>query len=292
MLSHEAHNRIHGYPQFTAPFEAVDELSHMHKKRPSGAWTKPAYLLSVIVTELEKPMNERLEWVYWFDADTVILNPTTKLEVFLPPNHDGDLDDLHLLISSNWDGINSGVFALRVHPWTVSLLSAILAYPIYEKDRAEKDPFRDQSAFHWLLEEDDSPLAATPTKGKEHWTYVPMRWFNSLPFNNAFDKHDGTWLVGQKMGKDLFDNGTTEVYDDGHGGKIQPWKVMQGDMVVHFAGSSHAGTRDSWMRPWLERAEAVLPQWANDTTQDVLAVETKQFWKAEAKRVRELKKDV
>ena len=197
-----------------------------------------------------------------------------------------------MLVASNWDGINSGAFAMRVHPWTVSLLSAVLAYPIYQAERVETDRFRDQSAFHWLLEVEDSPLSQTPTSGKEHWSFVPMRWFNSLPFNNPFDKKNGAWLVGKQMKGGLFDNGTTDVYDDGHGGEVQPWKVMQGDMIVHFAGCATGGTRDSWMGPWLERTEAALPEWANATTQKALEFEVAEFWDKEAERLRELKKDL
>lgn len=197
-----------------------------------------------------------------------------------------------MLVASNWDGLNSGAFALRVHPWTVSLLSAVLAYPIYQAEKVETDRFRDQSAFHWLLEEEDSPMSQTPTRGKEHWSFVPMRWFNSLPFNNPFDKKNGGWLVGKQMKGGLFDNGTTDVYDDGHGGEIQPWKVMQGDMIVHFAGCATGGTRDSWMGPWLERTEAALPEWANATTQKDLEFEIAEFWDKETERVRELKKDL
>lgn len=195
---------------------------------------------------------------------------------------------MHLLIASNWDGLNSGAFALRIHPWTVALLSAVLAYPIYKPDRVQTDRFRDQSAFQYLLEDDDSPLASSPTKAKEHWSIVPMRWFNSLPVNNAFDKKNGGWLFGKKMKGSLFDNGTTDVHDDGQGGKIQDWKVMQGDLIVHFAGSTAGGTRDSWMGPWLDRVEASLPEWNNATTALVLQQETSEFWEVEAARVRKV----
>ena len=63
LLSHQTQNDIHGYPQFTAPYEAVGGFIERHKKKPSGAWTKPAYLLAVVVNELEKSEDERLEWV-------------------------------------------------------------------------------------------------------------------------------------------------------------------------------------------------------------------------------------
>lgn len=120
--------------------------------------------------------------------------------------------------------------------------------------------------------------------GKENWAEVPMRWFNSLPVNNAFTKR-WDWVFAHNMTGELFDNGTDKVFLDGKGGKINPWKVMQGDMIVHFAGSMNV--RDSWMGPWLERAEARLPEWANVTRQETLRMEAAIFWGVTAKdRVR------
>ncbi len=106
-----------------------------------------------------------------------------------------------------------------------------------------------------------------------------MRWFNSLPFNNAFAK-GGKWVYSANMTDDKFDNGTTQLSDDGNKKEIKPWKVMQGDMAVHFAGATAgtAGVRDSWMGRWLDRAEAMLPGWANETTQVALRDEVEKFW--------------
>lgn len=213
----------------------------------------------------------------WFDADIVVLNPETPLEIFLPP--DPELADIHLIMASNWDGLNSGAFALRVNKWSSSLISAVLSYPIYKADIHENDPFRDQSAFQWLLEDPKSPLAPSREGGRQPWTVVPMRWFNSLPINNPFEINDNNaWVLAQNMTGTLFDNGTAEVHDDGHGPKVQPWKVMQGDMMVHFAGATEGGNRDSWMGPWLDRAEKRLPEWSNKTTKVSLAREADEFW--------------
>jgi len=283
LKTHARHNEIHGYAHHVAMNEAVSGLIENDRHhRPRGAWTKPAYLLSVLVMELEKPEEERLKWIYWFDADTVILNMQTPLELFLPPEDLKGLDNVDLIITSNWDGLNSGVFGLRVSPWSVSFMSAVLAYPIYKADRLLSDRFRDQSAFQFLLNDHDSPLWDTPMNGKDHWVEVPMRWFNSLPVNNAFFKN-GTWLFGKPMAPEMFDKGTNEVFDDGQGGEVKPWKVMQGDMVIHFAGSSYV--RDSWMTPWVERAEAELPEWSNPQTQIDMKKDIENFWKGKNKKL-------
>jgi hypothetical protein len=150
----------------------------------------------------------------------------------------------------------------------VSFLSAVLAYPIYEADRTRRDRFRDQAAFQF----------PGGMGGREWWVTVPMRWFNSLPVNNAFRK-DGTWLFAKEMGEELFDRGTGEVYNDGHGGRVKPWKVMRGDLAVHFAGTDRV--RESWMGPWVDRADAMAPEWDNATATEVLRGEVADFWKRE-----------
>lgn len=64
LQTHKVQNDIHGYKQFTATNELVGDLSENDpQKRPRGAWSKPAYLLSIIVAELAKPEAERLEWI-------------------------------------------------------------------------------------------------------------------------------------------------------------------------------------------------------------------------------------
>lgn len=114
-----------------------------------------------------------------------------------------------------------------------------------------------------------------------------MRWFNSLPFNNAFSK-GWDWIFNHNMTDELFEKGTEEVYKDGHVGGAKPWKVMQGDMVVHFAGANPV--RDSWMGGWLERAEAYLPEWSNATKMVELKKEALNFWDRVADRIRKERK--
>jgi hypothetical protein len=64
LKSHERHNALHGYVHHIARNQAVSSLIENDRyRRPKGAWTKPAYLLSVIVDELEKDPEDRLQWI-------------------------------------------------------------------------------------------------------------------------------------------------------------------------------------------------------------------------------------
>jgi hypothetical protein len=76
LRTHQVQNDLHGYPHHLSTSEVVGDLSENDRhKRPRGAWSKPAYLMSVIVAELTKPESERLHWVLYVDeiAETLLL---------------------------------------------------------------------------------------------------------------------------------------------------------------------------------------------------------------------------
>jgi len=64
LKTHERHNVRHGYVHYIARNQVVGSLIENDRfGRPKGAWTKPAYLLAILVDELQKPEEERLEWL-------------------------------------------------------------------------------------------------------------------------------------------------------------------------------------------------------------------------------------
>jgi hypothetical protein len=155
--THLRHSEIHHYPIFVLDRPIVD-----------GLWTKEAALLAVLLHEMSKPEEMRLRWLMWFDADTLVVNPLVPAEAFLPPPD--ALDGVNLLVTADWNGLNNGVFFLRVSAWSVALLADILAYPSYKPD--EDLPFTEQSAMERMIQD---PRHASGV------VYVPPRWFNSYP---------------------------------------------------------------------------------------------------------------
>ncbi len=101
----------------------------------------------------------------WVDADTVLMNPKIPLDVFLPPQ---EYAHIHLLVTADPRSINNGIFLIKVHPWSIQFMSAIVSFPAYRPDVPLE--YRDQSAFAELLKE-------TPFR-KNH-VIVPQRWFNA-----------------------------------------------------------------------------------------------------------------
>ncbi|KAK5107467.1 hypothetical protein LTR62_001265 [Meristemomyces frigidus] len=154
LRTHEEHDKLHGYRLHVLRQQLMDDV-----------WSKPAYILSLLLRELAKPESERLEWIMWVDADTIILNPRIPIEVFLPPP---DFEDVHLVYTNDWNGLNNGIFPIKVNRWAADLFSAIMSYRYYRPDAPLQ--FRDQSAMDALLHE---------PKFAKHIAAVPQRWFNA-----------------------------------------------------------------------------------------------------------------
>jgi hypothetical protein len=153
--THEEHDRLHGYRLHVLRQQLLDDV-----------WSKPGYVLSLLLRELSKPESERLEWL-WVDADTVILNPYVPIEIFIPP-HQPEFEETYLVYSNDWNGLNNGVFLVRVNQWAVKLFAAIVAYRHFKPH--EKLLFRDQSAMDRAMKD---PFFAGNV------VQAPQRWFNA-----------------------------------------------------------------------------------------------------------------
>ncbi|GFG13353.1 glycosyltransferase 6 [Aspergillus udagawae] len=225
--THKEHSRRLGYP-----------LTVLRNPILNGIWNKLAILQSVLLRELEKPADQRLQWLFWFDGDTVLMNPDMPLETFLPPP---ELSNAHLLVSRDWNGLHSGVFFLRVHPWSVELLSAAIAYPVVKPD--VQLIWFEQSAISNVLAENEYFALST--------VYCPLRWFN------AYTRHPN--------GIDI--NPDTPLH----------LQVHPGDLLVHFPGTPKANLTRT-LTPYLEIAESHSRDWEVPLEETRYVEETKRFW--------------
>ncbi|EEY23559.1 galactosyl transferase GMA12/MNN10 family protein [Verticillium alfalfae VaMs.102] len=182
---------------------------------------------------MEKPEVERLEWLFWVDRDTIILDTCRSPLGFLPipmqqingsDTQRDPAENINLLATKDWNGLNNGVFLMRVNRWSVDLFSAILALRHYRPDADL--PFTEQSAMELLLNE-------APFNKNVIW--VPQWWFNA--YGRGKDKEDFKPL-------------TTDP-------NSQQYHARRGDFLVHFAGT---GYRDQAMAPWLDHAENATEQ--------------------------------
>lgn len=153
--THVKHAEKHGYPFYMARENAAD-----------GMFNKIAYIMNVLMNELYKPAEERCEWIFYFDADSIIMNQEIPLEVFEPPS---DFQHINWIAGKDWNGLNAGVFLLRVNKWSLNLLSRVMTYQHYHPD--EDYTFEEQAILARLTENDED--------FKKESIYVPREWFNA-----------------------------------------------------------------------------------------------------------------
>ena len=76
------------------------------------------------------------------------MNPKLPLEIFLPPSQ---WSQVHLLVTNDLNGLNDGIFFLRVHEWSLWFLSTVLAFTYYRPDVDLR--YGEQTAMELLIQE-------------------------------------------------------------------------------------------------------------------------------------------
>jgi len=155
LQTHIDHAERHGYPMYVARENAAD-----------GMFNKIAYILHIVLQELYKPADERVEWLFYFDADTIIMNKEIPLDIFEPPL---DYSHINYIAARDWNGLNAGVLILRVNTWTVDLLSRVMTYKHYHPE--EDYVFEEQTILARLTENEK--------EYKQSTLYVPRQWINA-----------------------------------------------------------------------------------------------------------------
>jgi hypothetical protein len=255
--SHVLQSAVQQTPLHVLRAKIVDDL-----------WNKPAFILELLLVEMSKPEDKRLEWIFWADRDTVLLDACRSPLSFLPapgatrnlwlgPNGttttdpDGSdyfrpwnpVDSIHLLATQDWNGLNNGIFLLRVNRWAIDLFTGILALRYY---RPGVDlPFTEQSAMEILIKE---------AQFKDNVVWTPQWWFNAYP--RPFE--DFSPLRADSLAQ-----------------KAEELHARRGDFLVHFAGR---GDREEAMTPWLEKAESAMTDWALEMPERRLDAEIADFW--------------
>ena len=152
LLSHIEHNKMWGYKHY------------VQRRGELGPWSKHSYLLMLLVDELAKSPSERLDWLFWHDADTLLMNNLIPLETFLPPpGH--EWSHINLLVTNDLEGLNDGVFFVRVCEWSIYFFAAGLSYPQYRPEVQLRHD--EQGALNMLVRED---------KFKNNTIHVPQSW--------------------------------------------------------------------------------------------------------------------
>jgi hypothetical protein len=152
-------------------------------------YSKEYFVLSTILEELAKPDDQRKEWVMWADADSIILNPALSPEVFLPPQH---LKEVFALVTADREGLNAGVFYLRVHAKSVDLLTQTVAYPLDYPD-VDLGWFGEQAAMANVIKAMEA--GPQPQEQYPEIAWLPHAWFNAYQSEDSFEGQPGDMLV-------------------------------------------------------------------------------------------------
>jgi mannan polymerase II complex MNN10 subunit len=167
-----------------------------------GAWNKIAFLLHLLMKEMLKPEQERLEWIMWMDRDVIILDACRPLSMFLPPAGP-EFDHINLITNHDAGGLNAGVFLFRVNDWSIELFNTVLAFRYFRP--GQQLALAEQSAMAIIIQEE---------KWKKGVVRVPWYWFNAYP-----DEDD-----------------SVEKYRTGGTKDLEWFRARKGDFAVHFAG--------------------------------------------------------
>ncbi|KAF2148188.1 glycosyltransferase family 34 protein [Myriangium duriaei CBS 260.36] len=151
-------------------------------------YSKHYFLMSIMIRELAKPVNQRQQWLMWVDADSILVNPALSPEIFLPPDH----PDVYALVTGDHNGLNDGIFYLRVHPSSLDLLTQTAAYPLAHPDE-DLGWFGEQAAMANVIKsfEAQSKISGSPSG----IAWLPRMWFNAYEFEHGFEGQPGHMLV-------------------------------------------------------------------------------------------------
>ncbi|KAI9836350.1 MAG: hypothetical protein M1838_005076 [Thelocarpon superellum] len=172
LQTHERHDDIHGYPLYVL-------RPGMHEDH----WTKTSYLLSLLLKEMEKHPNERLQWLLWFDERALVMNPNIPLEIFLPPP---EFTDIHLVLGQTPLGFDSGVFAVRVNRWTIELMSSTTTYHFFRSDSESESSSEAQTNDSSTLERVFDEVLDEASYRK-HLSYLPPAMFGACEAEGGSD---------------------------------------------------------------------------------------------------------
>ncbi|KAJ9249234.1 CAZyme family GT34 [Paecilomyces variotii] len=230
---------LHSFHRYNSTENDVSPLSRRKVGKVMAIYGNHTIYKRTMATHEKQSRRLGLEWLFWFDADTVIMNPYIPLETFLPPPQ---LSDIHLLLTKDWNGINNGVFPIRVHRWSVEFLTAAISYPVIHPDVYLHWP--DQSAMSNLIQDNDYFSRSI--------IYCPLRWFNAY--------------MRSPDGEELNPDSPPE------------YQVHPGDLLVHFPGTP-ADHLDQTLEPYLAIAEAHRAEWELPLEQTEYIEQTQEFWR-------------
>jgi hypothetical protein len=139
------------------------------------------------INSVEGNADDHFHLCRWVDADSIIINPAISPELFLPPS---DLSHIHFIGTRDQNGLNTGIFYLRVSSWSVSFLVDTMALCHTEIDLGRS---ADQEAMTRVLRRTQG---GPQGQGYRHgMIFIPRTWINAYEWHHAYEGSNGDMLV-------------------------------------------------------------------------------------------------
>jgi hypothetical protein len=173
-----------------------DESDQVDNQRPPG-WSKIRAVRRLL-------MEENCSWVFWMDADTIIMDSSRPLQTWIPVS-----PSYHLVITKDLDEerYNNGVWLLRNSPWSLQLLEDWWKLESYIQPVGQPSS-GDQASMNALLRSrnewgmDRTHVAVAPQCSFNSFTKMipqhehPVRnLMNKSYYRSEYYYHDGDFLA-------------------------------------------------------------------------------------------------
>lgn len=145
--------QLHGY-------NFICEEKWLDPSRPHS-WSK----IPLILKEMENP---DVKWIFWCDADALIMNLATSLENLIDENYNFILAKTSAPLIEAYDIINGGQFLIKNCEWSRSFLK-----DVYDRKECIFHPWWEQQAI--ILELEEKPELNSYTK------FLPQRLLSPYP---------------------------------------------------------------------------------------------------------------
>jgi mannan polymerase II complex MNN10 subunit len=196
----QAYADKHGYYLF-------NESDTLDKSRPPS-WSK--------IKAAQRLLNEEnCDWVFWLDADTVIMNSVKTVQAFLPSNPDKDL----VLTRQKGGSYNAGAWLIRNSAWSKQFLQHWWDMKEFVQPPGLSTSGDNAALKAYLLDQMD------PAEFEKHIVVPERCQYNSVTIFLSPAEQAALQKDPAKMAK-------PEYY-------LNPEKYHKGDLVAHVAGKNN-----------------------------------------------------
>ena len=180
----------------------VEHWKVKDESRPAS-WSKILYILD--------ELNNNYDWVFWIDADAIVMDDSVKLEEFIDDRFD-------FVITKDEGSWNAGVFFVQ----NTDLAKDLLEYT-YSKEEFINHPKWEQGALiNASLERPSRIKVIDSSKGERS-------------FNNPYESFCGEW----NLGTCTYQAGAFTAIYNVHTFKKVNYK--DGDFILHISGLGNEG---------------------------------------------------